>query len=346
MSRVLKIVSFALAALVVTGLAIVMKISHLKSGVVSTGKTEVQLNVTVRGTGGRAVRNARVSVFDPDQIVLGKTNDSGVLVLKALMSSGRSLILQVDGIAFKMQRTILIPRSIDFRSSVFFDLAEVHEGNATLISTANTETASLVNKPTPIPLTLDLNTQNLKISDESKKSFADLVNFAALQFEPAKKSHARCQSWDSATSPIECELFTSDGKSYSRLFSSLPNTEPLAQAWLKEFFEPVHNVYPKKLEKNDFLFVIRHFNQRYRAYFAGKPLQVWKQKKDSHILRVKLKTEETQNEFSELALITEDGRLLQRKITFPVTKRVFTIRIPNENRIELSKRSPTNLLAR
>lgn len=119
MSRVLKIVSFALAALVVTGLAIVMKISHLKSGVVSTGKTEVQLNVTVRGTGGRAVRNARVSVFDPDQIVLGKTNDSGVLVLKALMSSGRSLILQVDGIAFKMQRTILIPRSIDFRSSVF-----------------------------------------------------------------------------------------------------------------------------------------------------------------------------------------------------------------------------------
>jgi hypothetical protein len=323
-------------------MAIVVKINHLKTGVVSSGKTEVQLNLTVRGTGGRPVKNAKVSVFDSEQLTLGLTDETGQLSKTELLSSGRSLIIQVEGIAFKMQRTLLVPRSLTYKSSIFFDLAEVHEGNATLISTANTETASLMPLPkqTPeaLPLTLTVDTQRVTANQDVKNKFAESANLAAIRIPLAAKSNAICQSLNVPNPVVECELKTSDGNSFSRLLTALPINESEAKMWIENFFDNAPTKFAKNLSKNEVVFVVKHFNQKYRAYFGSKPIEVWKQKKDSHLFRVKVDSNSSLTMPQELLIMTDDGRILQRRIKYPLNKRFITVRIPASERLNLSKR--------
>ena len=339
LSRILVLTAIVCSA---AGVAVAVKLHHLQSGVVSSGKTEVQLSLTVRGTGGRPVKNAKVSVFDPDQITLGRTNDTGQLSVKEFLTSGRSLVIQVDGIAFQMQRTILIPRSLTYKSSVFFDLAEVHEGNATLLSTADTETASLMPVPQPTPeippAALVLDTQKMISAQEQKTKFAELANLAALKEPRAAQSTASCQSLNLPNPVFECELSTSAGYTASRLFAAIPANEADAKLWLESFFEKTPEKFSKSLMKNELVFNVRHHNQKYKAYFGTKPASVWKTKRDSHLLRVQLAEKAKDAGQNELTLILEDGRILQRKIRQPLNKKFFTVRIPASGRLDLSKR--------
>lgn len=335
-TRVIVLVSMAVA---VAALAVAVKLNHLETGVVSNGKTEVNLQITVRGTGGRAVKNAVISIFDSEQTVLGKTNNAGTLDTKISVTSGRSLIVQADGVAFKMQRVLLVPRSASYNASLFFDLAEVHEGNATLISTENTESVALMKAPTPTPIVLNFNLEKLTLGAEQKSTLSKLLNETALKLGIKNNSTLTCQSWDANPVIHECNLNNAQNqKITSRLHQNFPNSEQTAQNWLSDFLRLDEYVPAKRLKPDELLFIVRNKNQKFRAYLDTHPLSVWKEKKDSVFLKAQVPmASETRNDF-ELTLITEDGQLLQRKIKSPLRKRVLTVRIPSTPRLDLSKR--------
>lgn len=337
---------FIAVAAAIGALATAIKLNHLRSGLVSSGKTQLELNVTVRGTGGRAVKNANISIFDPEQIHVGKTNASGFLSKKIQLSSGRSLILQADGIAFKMQRTILIPRSLEYKSSVFFDLAEVHEGNATLISTENTETTSLVKIPTPTPQTLAFEVVNSKMSEKAKPLLDKYLNDAAVSLGLSAPAQLKCSSWNDAPNLHECFLTSANLDATNRLISSFPDNAGAAELWLKDFLTVEKIVYPKNIGKNEILVTVRHNNRKFRLYLWDKPLSVWKERKKSHVFRVTRDKKIQDSEVPQLTLVTESGELLQRKISFPNRKRNFLLTVPKLELLNLSKRNDPKSIAR
>lgn len=333
--NVLVLVGITLA---VATLAALVKINHLQSGVVSVGKTEVTLKVTVRGTGGRAVRNAVISVFDPTQQVLGKTNDSGIFATTTPMSSGRSLILQAEGTAFKMQRTVLIPRASNYNSTVFFDLAEVHEGHATLVSTANTDSTKLVRISTPRPFRLGFAVVNAEIPRAQKNSVEDLLSRAAIKLGMTYVSKIHCRSWSGLKPIYECEL-NADGKTPEyRLFSSFPEKNDEAEQWLNVFNQVDNSVPEKKLAKDELMFVIKHRGLQFRAYLGQSPLTFWKERKTERLFRTRVNESNIEDNHLILTIITENEQLLQRKVSWPRQKRVLSVRIPNLEKMDLSKR--------
>jgi hypothetical protein len=338
MTNFKKSLLFLAVAAAIGTLATAIKLNHLRTGLVSSGKTQLELNVTVRGTGGRAVKNANISIYDPEQIHVGKTNDSGFLSKKIQLSSGRSLILQADGIAFKMQRTILIPRSLEYRSSVFFDLAEVHEGNATLLSTENAETTSLVKTPPPVPPTLIFEAINSKIAETTKTQLDKYLNNAAAGLGLAAASQLKCSSWSDAPNLHECFLVVANSETRNRLVTTLPNDESTATTWLKEFLSTENNVYPKKIGKGEILVTVRHNKRKFRLYLWDKPLSVWKERKKSHVFRITADKRVKDSDIPQLTLVTDSGELLQRKITFPSRKRNFFLTVPKSEILNLSKR--------
>ena len=347
MNRIAKLFLLAIAALAIAGIAVIIKRSHLESGFVSAGKTEVNLNVTVRGTGGRAVKNARISLFDPEQVGLGSTNEEGLLTQKILVSSGRSLLLQAEGMAFKMQRVLLIPRSANYSATVFFDLAEVHEGNATLLSTENSESTGLVKVSTPVPVVVALELKNSKISDEAKAALEKTINAAALKRGLKAGSHINCTTWDSMPVIHECELASSPGSAVFRLFQKFPQSEQSAESWLQEFEVADEQNQFSEPSRDDLVFNIRHNGRGFKAYLDNKPLKLWKEKSNSSLFRVdssKIWADERGE--IELTIFTEDKQVLQRKISTNNKNKYHIVRIPSDNNLELSRRDGGSSIAR
>jgi hypothetical protein len=347
MNRIAKIALFAIAALSIAGFAVVIKRSHLESGFVSAGKTDVNFNITVRGTGGRAVKNARISVFDPEQVVLGITNDNGLLAQKVLVSSGKSLLLQADGIAFKMQRVLLIPRSAAYNATVFFDLAEVHEGNATLLSTENSETTALIKVSTPAPVVVSLELKNNNITADAKVGLQKSINAAALKLGLKTGSRLNCTSLNSSPIVHECELFSDGAAGVFRLVPTLPQSEQIALTWLEDFQNTPEQLNSTKPSRGDFVFNIRHNGQKFRAYLDDKPLNLWKEKTNSSLFRANLTRllKERKDEI-ELTIVTEQQLVLQRKISVKDSKRYHTVRLPAAYNFELSRRDGGSSIAR
>ncbi|MFZ9520133.1 MAG: hypothetical protein ACO3A4_06610 [Silvanigrellaceae bacterium] len=347
MNRFAKLSLLLAAALLIVGLAVVVKRNHLESGYVSAGKTQVNFNITVRGTGGRAVKNSRISLYDPEKIELGITDQNGSLSQKELVNSGRSVILQAEGIAFKMQRVVLIPRSATYNATLFFDLAEVHEGNATLVSAANTESTSLVKVQTPAPTLLSFELQNSKVSNDAKSEMRKWINSAASKLGITSGIRIKCTSWEGSAEIHECGMTTASGKSIFRLFRTLPLSEQASESWLKDFDsenEPGKEFIP---ENSDLVFNVRHGGEKFRVYYANKPLVPWKEKKTSNIYRVnKSKMKARENDDSDLTIITESQQVLQRKISSASKKRAYRFRIPNYNGFELSQREGGSSIAR
>lgn len=327
-------------------LATAIKLNHLRTGLVSPGKTQLELNVTVRGTGGRPVKNANISIYDPEQTHIGKTNESGFLSKKIQLSSGRSLILQADGVAFEMQRTILIPRSLEYRSSVFFDLAEVHGGNATLLSTENAETTSLVKIPTPVPATLTFEVSNSKIAEKSKTLLDKYLNEAALRLGFAAPAKLQCSGWNDAPTLHECSLSITNSEEKKRLVRVFPNDGGSAETWLTEFLSAENTVHPKKVEKNEVFVSVKHNERKFRLYLWDKPLTVWKERRKTHVFRIWADKRIQESEEPQLTLVTEGGELLRRKIKFPNRKRNFVLTVPKPEVLNLSKRDELNSIAR
>ncbi|NBO37291.1 hypothetical protein EBU99_01775 [bacterium] len=324
-------------------LGVLIKKNHLETGMVSSGKTDVKLRLSVRGTGGRAVKNAKISVFDPIQIFLGQTNEEGVLNTHFLASSGKSIILQAEGIAFKMQRDLLVPRSAQYQSSVFFDLAEVHEGNATIISSANTETTSLVPVTTPEPDRLEIQFEALRTSDEIKLHLKKNLQVNADKLKVPIKSKLSCQTWDSAPLTHECELQVPNRPSVFRLKNQLPFNETDTFQWLSSFTENQTDelVHPR-FGKSETLFSIRHGHQKIRAYLEETPLEVWREKPDTTVFKHDLSKFNLNKNQLELIVLTEHNQVLQRRIARTNSKKIITLRVPNQESLRLSKRKSQN----
>lgn len=329
---------FVAAAIAVCMLAITMKTYHLNAGIATSGKSDVSLNVTVRGSGGRPVRNAVISVFDSEQKTLGKTDGTGTLSMKVLLTSGRSLILQADGVAFKMQRTILVPRSATYRSSVFFDLAEVHEGNATLISSENSESTSLVKSPVA-RRTLTMKLEKMTLSEESRSSLESLLQQAAPKVGFASNTTLSCQSLESSAMLHECEMVFPTKTSEFRLFQTLPTTPESAETWLKAFLKKNPNSVSNTLLPSELILLIRHNGQKFRAYLDEMPLVFWKEKQDSLIFKNQVNRFPTTPVELNLTVLTDSGKVLQKNIRLPHKNRLHSLRIPRTDvHLELSKR--------
>ena len=330
-------------ALILTGLAaasigFLIKRNHLESGYVSLGKTEVQLKITVRGTGGRAVKNARISVYDPDFMVIGQTDNNGLLEARALLKSGRSVILQADGIAFKMRRDLLVPRSNLYQASVFFDLAEVHGGNATLISTADTESTSLIEKTAEESEVITIKFNDLKIDNQEKSELEKNIKAFQKSNLDRSKMVLTCSTLQENPALHECTREIESKSAYTFLISQLPQQEKETHDWLtsiisKELTSPSNSLLP-----NEPLFVVRNKNQKIRAYLDNEPLIEWKSKPNSIFFRTLTDPGKIREKKTELTVITEGGQILQKKIFLPAKRRFVITRLPDSSVLKLSQR--------
>lgn len=325
--------------LMTIGFARRLKLNHLESGIVTTGQTEVSLSVVVIGTEGKPVKNAVVSVYDPEQRVLGKTDNSGRLTKQIALSSGRSLLIQAEGIAFKMQKRILLPRSRSYQTTVFFDRAEVHSGLATLITTENSETAILERAaPKPKPkLTLDLDFQITNLSEDKLLIVKKRIQSAAQKNKSITNSKLFCRNWKSVFSLYECTLSSKTRPSYSKLFKSFPESEADAESFIKSMtsaVEPILNPLP---DADEFLFSFRNNGNDFRAYLGEEQLIPWKSKEQKSVFRSIYPKSLLLIEKPELTVITENGYIFQKKLNFEKNNRVISIKLPREDGLKLSK---------
>lgn len=331
-------VGLVFAGIAAASVGFLAKRQHLETGFVSTGKTEVRIKATVRGVGGRPVKNSKISVFDPEQIILGHTNEDGLLESRALLSSGKSVILQADGIAFKMRRNILIPRSNHYQASVFFDLAEVHEGNATLISSNNSESTSLVSKPTPRPTWLELDFLDLKLEESAKSNLTKSIKLAEESMQNSAKIKLSCQTWQETPPVNECRKEQLNKETHYFLVTQFPGDEKETASWLT-FIQTLENFSPSTpIGRDEARFVIRHGNHKIRAYLGDRLLSPWKTKPGSTTYRASAVPSGWQNGKVDLTVLTEGGQVLQKKVTWPPNRKVIVTRIPFEKNMNLSQR--------
>jgi hypothetical protein len=311
---------------------------QLESGVVTTGQTEVRIKATVRGTGGRAVKNAKISVFAPEQIVLGATNADGVFENRVMLNSGKSVILQAEGIAFKMRRDLLIPRANQYQATVFFDLAEVHGGNATLLSSHNTESTSLVLKPTPRPEWLTFDFASLKLDERSKNNFVGQLKKVADSLPAGEHLKLECKTLQETPVLHECTRERRNGDRDSFLVNQFPSSEKDVEAWIAELRTFKLSQLEKKVASNETLFVIRHGGQKIRAYLENVPMQLWKAKPTSGIYRASLHQHQSLSGKIELTVVTETDQVLQKRISWPTKRKVIITRLPHNKTLNLSRR--------
>lgn len=316
------------------------KRNQLESGYASVGKTSVHIKATVRGTAGRPVKNARISVFDPTQITLGQTDGNGYFETVASLTSGKSVILQADGIAFQMRRDILVPRSLNYQTSVFFDMAEVHEGNATLLSTANAQSTALIPKPTPVPTkpTLITNFSGLNRSPEFVLNLENSVSHASLKNPSSESYSLNCKTLEVTPEVHHCLKSLNETVLYSFLIKTLPDTTAEIDAWVNEVGVLKYDALPEKLSVKERVFVIRHGGHKVEGFIDGIPLRLWKEKSKSNIYRADLKFDHLTKRKVDLTVITETGQVFQRQINWPPRKKVIITRIPKSASTQLSKR--------
>jgi hypothetical protein len=331
------IVSAGLIAITVGYLA---KRSQLESGYASIGKTSVFIKASVRGTAGRPVKNARISVFDPIQQTLGMTDSNGHFETTVSLTSGKAVVLQADGIAFQMRRDILVPRSLSYQTSVFFDMAEVHEGNATLLSSSNAHSTSLAPKPTPTPIkpTLVTDFSRLNRSPDIVLSLENLLSEASLARDEPSDYTLGCKTLEVTPELHQCEKTAKDGFQYSFLLKALPTTLPEAQAWLEELEEAKFEKLSEKIESTERVFVIRHGGHVVEGFVDGYPLRVWKEKKRSNIYRADPRFDQLKKRKVDLTVVTETGQVFQKSLAWPPRKKVIITRIPKKTNSRLSRR--------
>lgn len=331
-------IGLVLAGFCAASIGFLLKRHHLESGVVSNGKTDVLFKVTVRGTGGRAVRNAKISVFDPEQMIIGQTNADGLLETRALLSSGKSAVLQADGIAFKMRRDILIPRSNQYQASVFFDLAEVHGGNATLISTTDSESVPLVVKPSPTPDWLSLEMDHVDVDADAKMRIFNAFRDAAADLGTQPKLHISCITRQKIPSLYECTGEQKDQQSQSFLTQQIPATKNDAAVWLSNVNRMKLTAPSALPRQNETLFVVKHSGQKVRAYFGNTPLFEWKSRNGATVFREYSNSKTEPNPSVELTILSEDGQVLQKNISWPTKRKFVVTRIPKVN-LKFSQRN-------
>jgi hypothetical protein len=331
-------IGLVLMGLASASIGFLIKRYQLDSGLVTSGKTEVRIKVTVRGTGGRAVKNAKISVFDPEQMVLGATNAAGMFESRVMLNSGKSVILQAEGIAFKMRRDLLIPRSTQYQATTFFDLAEVHEGNATLLSAHNSESTSLMPKPTPRPQWITFDFSSLKLEENIKNSLLQLLNNTAEQMVVSESLKLGCKTLQENPPVHECVKEWGHGERFAFLESQFPVNSSDAQTWIGSVKKFDHPQLEKKIGNNETLFVVRHGGQKIRAYLENMPLQLWKAKPTAEIYRAALQQRENINKKIELTVVTEAGQVLQKRITWPTKRKVIITRLPQNQSLNLSRR--------
>lgn len=332
-------VGLVLAGFSAATLGFIIKKNHLDSGYISIGKTEVDLKITVRGTGGRAVKNARIVAYDPDLIILGQTNNDGLLETRSVFNSGKSIVLQADGVAFKMRRDLLIPRSQSYRATVFFDLAEVHGGHATLISTADSESISLVEKRNAEPEWVELDLSALKVEESDKTQFQKNIKTLTLNQPLNTKLKLMCSTLQEIPPLHECIRDLEGKTTYNFLLNKLPLEEKETEQWLTELKNkelPQLSKTPSQLEP---LFVIRNKNQKIRAFLNNEPLIEWKTKPKSIIFRSLKDQSEIRSRPLDLTVITESGQVLQKKITLAPKRRFVVTRLPDPIELKLSQRT-------
>lgn len=316
------------------------KRSQLESGYASIGKTQVHIKATVRGTAGRPVKNARISVFDPVQKSLGITDDKGYFETVASLTSGKAVILQADGIAFQMRRDILVPRSLNYQTSVFFDMAEVHEGNATLLSTANAQSTSLAPKPTPTPVKAKLVTDfsGLNRAPDFVLHLENMMSSASIASAGESNFSLVCKTLEVTPELHRCSKSTPEGHAYSLLQRTLPANETEAAQWLNELQGLKEQNLPEKIASNERVFVVRHGGHSIEGFIDGVPLRLWKEKSRSNIYRADLKFDQLKKRKVDLTIITETGQIFQKKIAWPPKKKVIITRIPKKSNTRLSRR--------
>jgi len=330
-------VSSGLVAITVGYLA---KRSQLESGYASLGKTNVHIKATVRGTGGRPVKNARISVFDPNQLTLGVTDDKGYFETVATLTSGKAVVLQADGIAFQMRRDILVPRAINYQTSVFFDMAEVHEGNATLLSTANAPSTALEPKPTPPPakLTMVTDFSGLNRSPDFVLSLENMMNEAALESKESTDFSLSCRTLEVVPELHRCIKIEPEEVPYTFLLKSLPTNPSETASWLDEVKAIKFETLPEKIDSTERVFVVRHGGHSIEGFIDGVPLRVWKEKKRSNIYRADRRFDQLSKRKVELTIIAESGQVFQKKIAWPPRKKIIITRIPKKTNTRLSRR--------
>jgi hypothetical protein len=318
-----------------------LKYKHLKTGVVSAGTTEVLLNVTVRGSGGVAVKNANISVYNPHQIVLGKTNERGILSVTTELTSGRSLVLQADGSAFRMQRSLLIPRSQTYSATVFFDLAEVYQGNVTLLSTANSETTALTKIPTPVPSNMSIILEGIKIDENSKSKIINVLQAAARSLIDKRSYELKCHALSAQNVIFECIVSSHGREVSSSLVESLPQSVAEAEKMLSSLVSPPKKISREKKSSNEVYFHVRHQGQTFRAYFGEKRLYTWKENLGETIFSQdtsEFKSKTSPSMTGTLTLITENNEIFQKTFTLPPLRKKMIVRLPRLHQMNLSKR--------
>lgn len=332
-----------LAGLASASVGFLLKRNHLESGIVSAGKTEVTMRVTVRGTGGRPVKNARISAFDPSQVFLGQTNDDGYLDAKAQLNSGRSIILQAEGIAFKMRRDLLVPRASHYQASIFFDLAEVHEGNATLISSGNSETAKLVPKPMPRPRWLTLDFSGVQLDEGIKSNIINDILSSAEKMNVKEKVSLTCKSIQTVPVSYECQRIGQQANTFRFLTKHLPTKESDASHWLSTSLADENQLLKREISPNETIFVVRNGGQNFRAYLEGRELQFLRARPGTTHLRPQQNPLDSIKKILELVIVTETGLVLQKNVSWPPSRKFIVTRLPSSPKItDLSQLSQGN----
>lgn len=328
------------AGLSAISIGYLLRRKHLESGFVSSIKTNVSIKASVRGREGRPVKNARISVFDPTQIVLGATDESGNLETEIRLTSGKSIVMQADGIAFQMRRDILVPRAVNYQASVFFDMAEVHEGNATLLSTSNSSSIGLMPKPTPAPQKPNILTDfsGLNRMPDFVLALEEKVNQVASQEVNFQKFSLTCGTLDVSPEIHRCTKAINGRISYQFLLKQLPVSPTEIENWVKQLKDLKTEPLAEKVTASERVFVIRHGGHSVDAYVDGSPLRVWKEKSRSNIYRADSRFDQKKKRKVDLTIVTESGQVFQKKLNWPPRRKVIITRIPKKTDARLSKR--------
>lgn len=328
------------AGLSATSVGYLLKRKHLESGYVSSVNTKVSIKASVRGREGRPVKNARISIFDPTQVVLGATDELGNLETEIAVTSGKSIVIQADGVAFQMRRDILVPRALNYQASVFFDMAEVHEGNATLISTSNSSSIGLMPKPTPAPQESNILTDfsGLNRTPAFVLELEDKVNQVASTPTSFQKFSLACGTLDTTPEIHRCTKGVNGQIGYQFLMKKLPESVEEVETWVNQLKELKTEPLTDKITASEREFVIRHGGHSVDAYVDGFPLRVWKEKSKSTIYRADVRFDQKSKRKVDLTIVTESGQVFQKKIKWPPRRKVIITRIPKKSDTRLSKK--------
>ncbi|MCA2959455.1 MAG: hypothetical protein IOD12_04325 [Silvanigrellales bacterium] len=113
----------------------------------------IVLEVEVRDTKGRPLKNAEVVVRAPTLYILGRTDARGVLRGKVSVERGRSYTVETRGRHFQEARTLVAPWDVAGRASVTFDLGK--RALAKARKPTGTKKKSTV-APVPFPVRIDV----------------------------------------------------------------------------------------------------------------------------------------------------------------------------------------------